>query len=207
MGDQGLARALARFHIGDQSAETQKIRSRVRDRTDSRFVDIPSTDAEPSPPRERDPTTSTAARITREQFIQFQLSVIDQGLDHGDASIKVMPTGPVVQPGVDCVALDDYLQLKRRLATRYRDTSMRNGWKDVIGICSDPICINPVVPGFEYCANHMTLSSDFENQILLTRCIHTVGKNRCMRPCAVGERLCRAHIKGPRRKGDEDPFA
>jgi hypothetical protein len=207
MEDDAFLRLLDESGLGAPSPEGRKISPKAYTRDDPLFVDLSADSLSRASSPRGVPGGRPLGRVSRDEFVQFQLKVISQEIEIGASLVRSKPTAPVVELGVDCDTLDDFFRFKRRLATQYRDVSRQNGWEDDICICLDPICLNPAVPGFEFCANHLALSERFDQQFLLSQCTHTVGKTRCPRPCSPEERVCRLHTKTMRTAPEKDLWA
>jgi hypothetical protein len=203
MSDELFQRILDDLGIGPPSEIAQKLPSRPYATDDPNYVKVPPFDP-PATARSTRPRRTHPIDSVREQFVRFQLSTIASEIDINPLSKAVAPTRPVISIGIDCTSVEEFIKLKQRLAIRYRDLAEDFGWPEPITVCMAPICLNPAVPGFEYCAGHLPLSPRFNDQILLGKCVRLVGSVRCGRPCSSGDRFCRIHFRTQGRRREED---
>lgn len=163
------------------------------------LIEIPS--SEKFPIQEQEQKSKFDLEILRKSFVEFQLEHIRDKVNVSDDSLSLpIIDHPVIELDGDFKSLEDFLEFKKAVAIDYKKKSNNFGFKEPIGICASPICINPAIPGFQYCTYHLPEDKNFNQQIFLKRCTHFDENGQCKTPCSSGLDTCTLHSKAPIKK-------
>ena len=130
----------------------------------------------------------------KKEFIETQLEYIRDNIDINEDSLTIpMIQGPVIEINGDFESEEDFINFKKAIAVEYRRKSETLGFKTPIKVCASTICINPAIPGFEYCTYHLPQDAHFDKQIFLKQCSYTDEKGQCKTPCSSINDKCLTH--------------
>ncbi|OHT12715.1 hypothetical protein TRFO_17444 [Tritrichomonas foetus] len=145
----------------------------------------------------------------RRSFVEAQLKQIRDLSDITEDSLP-MPEipGPVIEIEGDFESEEEFINFKKAVAVDYKRKSESLGFRDPINVCKSPICINPAIPGFEYCTYHIIEDEECDKQIFLKQCEYVDEKgNQCKTPCASQYAHCLTHRNQPIFKRRRSGFA
>lgn len=196
-----LSESLAQFKIGGPSINIpDAYKSHLDiDYLQDHLIEIPETEQFPLPELEQKPRPDL--EDLRRSFVEFQLEHIRDKVNVSDDSLSLpIIDHPVIEMDGDFDSLDDFILFKKAIAIDYKKKSITFGFKEPIGICASPICVNPSIPGFHYCTYHLPEDKNFHKQIFLKRCTHVDENGQCKTPCSSGLDTCTLHAKSPLKK-------
>ena len=201
MSDEPFAVRLQRFGIGEYSKHWKTVHEDRRYRKPE-MVEVPRTVSFPAEAKKRPRFTRDEMSASRREFVKTQLRFIRDNISDVKNETDLTVTSPLIEFGVDCSSLEDYILLKRKIATYYLDKSRANGWEEPIRVCLNPRCLNAAVPTFDYCVQHLVDDKRFGEQLFLKQCAYTSGGISCKVPCPPEIGYCKVHrerLKGGRR--------
>lgn len=192
---------LAQFKIGGPSINIPETFKSHLEMTylEENIIEIPDSEEFPIP--EPDQKLKPDLEDLRKSFVEFQLEYIRDKVNVSDDSLSLpIIDHPVIEMDGDFESLEDFINYKKAVAIDYKKKSNNFGFKEPIGICASPICINPAIPGFRYCTYHLPEDKSFHQQIFLKRCTHVDENGQCKTPCSSGLDTCTLHAKAPLKK-------
>lgn len=133
--------------------------------------------------------------VMKREFSAQQLSLLSASIGDSTRTDEDIVTKPVIELGIDCKDLSDYILMKRKVATHFRERSNVYKWEVPIEVCANARCLNAAIPGFAYCMHHLPDDPNFLKQPFLRRCQYKSGGFTCPAPCSASVGFCRAHMK------------
>lgn len=201
MEEDAFSLRLQRFGIGEFSEHWGQVHEDRRYRK-PQMVDVPPAISFPEGGRKRPRISQDDLQEARRAFIKTQLRFIRDNISDVKSDADLTVTCPLIEFGVDCASLEEYILLKRKVATYYADKSRANGWEEPIRVCLNPRCLNAAVPTFDYCVQHLVDDKRFGEQMFLKQCTYSSGGINCKVPCPPDIGYCKVHrerVRGGRR--------
>ena len=196
---------LSKFGIGGPSINVpEEYKARVESSYEyDKLVHIPSTTDDfllEDPPTKEELDMDDL----RKSFVQMQLMQIRDQVDISEDSLS-LPTiaKPVIEIPGDFESKEEFISFKKAIAVEYKKKSENFGFKEPIRVCESPICVNPAIPGFDHCANHLVEDPNFEDQLFLKRCAYVSDSGRCTTPCSAAYDMCTIHRKQPCKRNEK----
>lgn len=195
-GTAAFVERLSLFGIEDFGPNWTSVRNLRVPEGVPEMVEIPEDAVSPAPRKraEMPDMDSMKAEFSAHQLSFLSTSMSDYTKPEEDTGI----TRPVIDLGIDCSDLSDYILLKRKVATHFREKSKAYRWETPVEVCANARCLNAAIPGFMYCVHHLPDDPNFTKQPFLRRCQYRSGGFACPAPCSTSVGFCRAHMKRKR---------
>lgn len=184
---------LKRFGVDGFSEYWETAEEKANPVKKPQMVDVPNTITFQHEQKTRPVLTQEDILASKRDFVKTQLQFIRDNISDVKNETELTVTSPLIEIGVDCASLDDYILLKRKVATHYADRSRANGWSEPIRVCLNPRCLNAAVPTFDYCVQHLVDDKRFDEQVFLRQCAYTSGGISCKMPCPPDIGYCKVH--------------
>lgn len=197
--------SLAFFKIGGPSINVPENYKSHFDSTyiNDNLIEIP--EEEKFPIQEPNHKPKQNLKNLQKSFVEAQLLQIREKVNVSDDPLSFpIIDHPVIEMNGDFDSLNDFITFKKAVLIDFKRKSKSFGFREPIGICESPICINPAVPGFHYCTYHLPEDKNFDQQIFLKRCTYVDEYGQCKTPCSSGLETCTLHGKQTQKKKGEE---
>lgn len=156
------------------------IRSNAPPAESTNYIQIPPKESFPLPEPD---INSPSSCISDEDFVKFQASIVY------NRSSKQTTIPPKFK------SAEQFIQFKESIAEKLELVSQKENLPEPLKICKFSNCVTAALPGFDYCANHLTYDHGFSDQQFLKQCCYfspNMGE-RCMRVCTPNSPFCQYH--------------
>lgn len=179
---------LRQHNIGDASPNVPEDQGRLRlgNPQESILTVVPDMEPEILPP----PVTiqEVPLELLAEELVRFEASLLRVPVDYADEEVQThRGIGGIFQ------SIDDFIFFKRKLSTYFSKKSSSMGYPVPITTCAEPHCINPTVPTFSRCINHIVYDERFTLQYMLEKCKGVPEAPNCDIPTSLRTGLCQHH--------------
>lgn len=169
------------------------------------LIDIPPIESFPLP--EPETRKQVDPSELKKCFVQAQLDKLRNNIQMNSNETVEKPKvrGLIIEIGQEFESREEFIKFRRCVATQYMHESQENEWKIPIQICADHICLNPAIPGFNFCNYHLPRDPHFDDQPFLKICSHVSADGKpCTTPCSSSMKKCQMHRSNRNRKGIAD---